>query len=70
MKTAIYVPDELWNTARDLFPSDGDSGLVQRGLRALLREWNGTPELDEIVDAMTEEHRQALLAAILGADDA
>jgi len=62
MKDAFYVPDALWQVASDLFPTDGTSALVQRGLRALLREWADTPELAEIVEAMTDEKLAELIA--------
>jgi len=63
VKTAIYVADGLWNAMRDLYPSDGDSALVQRGLRALAREWEGTPEFDDLLAEVGRE-------AIFGTDDA
>ena len=63
MKDAFYVPDALWNAASDLYPTDGTSALVQRGLRALIASWEGTKEHDELIEAVGRE-------VIFGADDA
>lgn len=64
MRTAIYVPDALWNVASALYPSDGASALTQRGLKALLRENDG-PELAAIVAELDDERRSAFVESIL-----
>jgi Arc/MetJ family transcription regulator len=69
MRTAIYVADELWDTAADLYPTEGASALVQRGLRALLRESSGTPELAAIIDAMADDVRAGFVERVFGTDD-
>lgn len=61
-RTAVYVPEALWNAASELYPTDGDSALVQRGLRALVSSWEGTDEYDALIESIGD-------AAIFGDSD-
>lgn len=61
-RTAVYVPGALWDAAAELYPTDGDSALVQRGLRALVASWEGTPEFDALIESIGD-------AAIFGDSD-
>jgi len=62
VKPTVYVPDALWEAASTLYPTDGASALVQRGLRALVVAEEGSPDYDEIVEALG-------FAAIFGRDE-